>query len=53
VDFFLNDDGRVEMVSRKRSLTELKGMIPPPVHNVTLADMEQAIARGAGGDDRD
>ncbi len=53
VDFFLDAAGRVEMVPKKRSLKELKGMLPPPVRGVTLEDMERAIAQGAGGDDRD
>ena len=47
VDFFLRDDGRVEMIPKKSSMKELKGILPPPQHNITLADMEDAIAQGA------
>jgi antitoxin PrlF len=47
LDFILRDDGRVEMVPRKTGLADLKGMIPPPVTGVTLADMDRAVAEGA------
>lgn len=44
IELFVRDDGHVEMVPKKRSLHELKGMIPPPVTGVTLEDMEAAIS---------
>ena len=47
VDFFLRDDGHVEMVPKKSSMKELKGILPPPQHNITLADMEDAISQGS------
>ena len=53
LEFFLRDDGHVEMVPKKSSLRELKGMVPPPVTGVSVDDMEQAIAEGACGNDRD
>jgi len=51
LDFFLRDDGHMEVVPKKSSMKDLKGMIPPPRRDVTLADMERAIAEGARGDD--
>ena len=53
LEFFLRDDGHVEVVPKKSSLRELKGLIRPPVTGVTLEDMERAIAAGACGDVRD
>jgi len=52
LEFFVQENGHVEMVPKRSSLTELKGMLPPPVTGVTLEDMEQAIAAGACDDGR-
>ena len=53
IEFFLRDDGHVELVPKLSSLRELKGMVPPPVTGVTLEDMDRAIASGACSDVRD
>lgn len=53
LEFFLREDGHVEMVPKKSPLCELKGMIRPPVSGVTLEDMDRAIASGACSDGRD
>ena len=53
LEFFMGQDGQIVMAPKKSSLRELKGMLKPPVSGVTLAGMEQAIAAGAGGDERD
>jgi len=52
LEFFVQEGGHVEMIPKKSSMTELKGMAAPPVAGVTLEDMEQAIAKGACGDVR-
>jgi len=51
VDFYVRDDGHVELVPIKRSIRDMKAMIPPPVRGVTLEDMNAAISAGAVGDD--
>jgi antitoxin PrlF len=53
LDFFLREDGHVEMVPVKSSMRELKAMIRPPVGKVSLEDMNRAVAEGAGDYDRD
>jgi AbrB family looped-hinge helix DNA binding protein len=53
LDFFLREDGHVEMVPVKSSIKELKSMIPPPVKGVSLEDMDRAVAEGAGDYGRD
>ncbi len=50
LDFFLREDGHVEMVAKKSSLRDLKVLVPPPVKGVTLRDMDRAIAEGASED---
>ena len=53
LEFFLRDDGHVEMIPKKSSMRELRGMIRPPLTGVTLEDMERAIMTGACGGVRD
>jgi AbrB family looped-hinge helix DNA binding protein len=53
LDFFLRDDGHVEMVPVRVSMKDLKSMIPPPVKGVSLEDMDRAVAEGAGEYGRD
>ena len=50
--FFMQDDEHVQMLPKRRSIRELKGMAPPPVTGVTLDRMEEAIAEGACENDR-
>ncbi len=47
LEFFLRDDGRLEMVLKGSDITALKGMIPPPRKNVSQEEITQAIAEGA------
>ena len=47
LEFLLREDGRLEVIPKRGPLRELKAMIPPPRRNVTLADMEKAVAEGA------
>jgi len=49
LEFFIQESGHVEMVPKRSPMTELKGMAAPSVTGVTLADMDQAIAKGARG----
>ncbi len=51
LEFVVHDNGHVEMIPRKTTLTSLKGLIPPPVSGISLQDMEEAIAAGACHDD--
>ena len=46
--FLVRDDHTVEPLTGHGSLLDLAGMVRPQVQGVTLADMEQAIADGAG-----
>ena len=53
VDFFVREDGHAEMIPVKTSLRDLKGMVTSPVSNVTLQDIDHAIAMEAVENDRD
>lgn len=53
VDFFVREDGRAEMIPIKTSLRDLKGMVVSPVRNVTLQDIDEAIAMEAVENGRD
>ena len=50
LDFIVRDDGHLEVVPVKSSITELKGIAPRPSHYVSLEDMDKAIAEGAVDD---
>jgi len=50
LDFIILDNGHLEAIPLKASIKELKGIVPPPQNNVSLEDMERAIAAGATGD---
>ncbi len=52
-EFIIHEEGLAELVPLKTSIFELKGMIAPPVRNVTLDEMDAAIAEGATDDDGD
>ena len=47
IDFVLQEDGDLRITPVTASVTRLKGMVPKPGHPVSLAEMEEAIARGA------
>ena len=47
LEILVQENGHVEMVPKKSSMTELRGMVTPPVTGVTLDDMERAVAKGA------
>ena len=53
LDFFVREDGHIEIVPKKTPMTDLKAMIPPPRSGISLDDMENAIAEGAASDDGD
>jgi antitoxin PrlF len=48
VEFFIDDEGRVELVPVTASVKRLKGMLPKPKKAVTLEAMDQAIRQRAG-----
>lgn len=48
VRFLSDGEGRVVMVPATISIAELRGCLPVPARPVTLAEMEAAIAAGAG-----
>lgn len=50
VDFIRMDDGVFALFAATRSVLSLRGMIKPPKSPVSLADMDEAIAKGARGD---
>jgi antitoxin PrlF len=50
LDFIVQNNGHLEVIPVKSSITELKGMVLPPKHDVSLKDMEKAIAEGAASD---
>ena len=47
IDFMLDPDGGVRVVPVTASVTQLKGMVPRPEFPVSLAEMDEAIARAA------
>lgn len=47
IDFVLQEDGDLRITPVTASVTRLKGMVPKPGLPVSLAEMEEAIARGA------
>lgn len=47
IDFVLQEDGDLRITPVTASVTRLKGMVPKPGFPVSLAEMEEAIARGA------
>lgn len=50
--FFISEEGYIQAMSVKEPARKLKGFLPPsPVKNVTLEDMEEAIAKGAAESD--
>lgn len=47
LDFVLREDGNIEVVPLRGSITELKGMVPRPSEAVPLEEMDKAIAEGS------
>ena len=48
VDFIINEAGQVILHPQKKSLKELKGMVPKAQKVVTLDAMKKAIEQGRG-----
>lgn len=44
VEFVLDDDRRLFLLSATRPVASLKGMLPKPARPITLEDMDAAIA---------
>jgi AbrB family looped-hinge helix DNA binding protein len=49
VNFIPTDHGSYEVVPATGSVTALRGMVPPPAGQISLEDMDEAIALGAAG----
>ncbi len=49
VEFLVEPDGTIKVIPVTASVTELKGIVPPPERALSLEEMDQAIADGAGG----
>jgi antitoxin PrlF len=52
LEFIVKDDDRLEVVLVGGSIRDLKGLLPRPRRKLSLGEMEQEIARGAGGGKR-
>ena len=50
VDFVRMEDGNFAVLPSTHSVKSLRGLIAKPKKSVSLADMDQAIARGAKGE---
>jgi AbrB family looped-hinge helix DNA binding protein len=48
LEFIVYDDERLEAIPVVETLTSLKGMVPKPKKKLSLAEMDEAIAKGAG-----
>lgn len=49
LDFILEADGTVRMLPITGSVKRLKGILPKPPRARTIEEMNDAIAKGAGG----
>lgn len=49
LEFFIEADGSIRIIPSVSSVTELKGLVPPPEKTLTLEEMDEAIAKGAAG----
>ncbi len=47
IEFLTEPDGSIKVVPITTSVTELKGMVPPPPKPLSLEEMDQAVADGA------
>ena len=48
--FIVEDDGTARLRAINKSISSLKGVLPPPKRKATLEEIEQAIALGAVAD---
>lgn len=48
LEFIVIDDNRLEAIPVSETVSSLKGMVPKPGKALSLADMDKAIAKGAG-----
>ena len=47
LEFIIRGDDRLEVIRSGGSVRDLKGALPKPRRTLSLADMDEAIARGA------
>ncbi len=43
IDFYLREDGRVEMIPLSKNIQTLKSILPKPSRHLTLEEMEAAL----------
>jgi AbrB family looped-hinge helix DNA binding protein len=48
--FIVEDDGTARLRAINKSISSLKGVLPPPKRRATLEEIEESIARGAVAD---
>ena len=48
LEFIIRGDDRMEVVRVGGSVQDLKGLLPKPRRTLSLAEMDEAIARGPG-----
>lgn len=48
VEFVSNADGEVKLLPMSRSIHELKGLLKAPDKPLSLKEMDEAVAKGAG-----
>lgn len=48
--FVVEDDGTARVRAANKSISSLKGVLPPPRRKATVEQIEKAIARGAAAD---
>ncbi|MES9856069.1 MAG: AbrB/MazE/SpoVT family DNA-binding domain-containing protein [Sedimenticola sp.] len=49
VEFFLDEQGHLEIIPVTSSVKKLKGMVPPPKKALSLEEMDDAIRNRKGG----
>jgi len=49
LEFMVEADGSIRAIPVTGSVTDLKGLLPPPKHTLSLEEMDTAIATGATG----
>lgn len=47
LEFMIEKDGSIRIIPAVSSVTELKGLVPPPHRTLSLEEMDEAIAKGA------
>jgi len=48
VDFIFDEEGQVILIPQKKSVKELKGMVPKAFKVITLDEMQKTIEQGRG-----